>query len=234
MIRTPNREQQSSQPTRGGRPAGGTVDSASTSPQSDERNDAMNVMTTIAAQRGQDDGIGRRSALAAARRAWDAAFADFEAKRAALAVDDHDEDLNSAHVDAMDRLLIDVPAPDATALKWKLQEARSIISDCEPHELTPKIWDALIADAERLAATETGASGARAEAAPPANHSIYEDILQSGFEAIETMVLTLHRSQLFMDVDDHESLGTGGMMFELIVERVQQTRTEIEEHIASR
>jgi len=234
MIHTPIKPKRSTQSKRAQRATGGTIDAASTCPHSEERNDAMNVMTKIAAQRGQDDGIGERSALRAARRAWDAAFADFEEKRAALAVDDHDEDLNAAHVDAMDRLLLDVPAPDAAALKWKLQEARGAISECEPSELTPKIWDALIADAERLAATERRASRTGAEAALPANDLIYEDILQSGFEAIEAMVVTLHRSQLFIHLDDHESLSIGGEMFELIVERVQQMREEIQEHIASR
>jgi len=234
MIHTPIKPKRSSQPTRGRRPPGGTIDAASTCPHSEERNDAMNVMTKIAAQRGQDDGIGERSALRAARRAWDAAFADFEAKRAALAVNDHDEVLNAAHVDAMDRLLLDVPAPDAAALKWKLQEARGAISDCEPSELTPKIWDAVIADATRLAEAEKGDQGTEAQTSPHTFYTRYEDVLESGFLAIEAMVLTLDRADILDDFSDKRLMGIGAGMFSVIVERVQQMRTEIDEHIASR
>ena len=161
MIRTPNQKLQSSQPKRGRRPAGGTINAASTSPHSDERNDAMNVMTKIAAQCRQDDGIS----LAAARQAWDAALEDYTTKRAAAAAEPHRDELSYSYCEAMDRLVAEVPAPDLGALGRKIELFREI-QEAGDAPIIPKIFDALSADVARLELEQAANEDARSACRP--------------------------------------------------------------------
>jgi len=160
MIHTPIKPKRSTQSKRAQRLTGGTIDAASTCPHSEERNDAMNVMTKIAAQHCQDDGIGERSALRAARQAWDAALEDYTTKRAAAAAEPHRDELSYSYCEAMDRLVMDVPAPDLAALGRKIGFFREIQA-AGSSPIIPKIFDALIDDVARLELQQAAKEGAR-------------------------------------------------------------------------
>ena len=91
---------------------------------------------------------------ATARAPWDAAFACWSASFAAAVAADWDDPQAIANSDEWGALML-VPAPDARALHWKLDQlfgGRSDDGYCD--NWATELTDAVIADAARLAKME--------------------------------------------------------------------------------
>ena len=99
----------------------------------------------------QFEANSEQNAAVAGREVWDAAFADYTAKKAASDADPSDESLTWLWVQAIDQMLISAPAPDLDALVLKLEWARERETECETDALSPLIWNALVSDARKLA-----------------------------------------------------------------------------------